>query len=135
MTDTLNNEDFLSFTTEIVSAHVAHNAVTPTELPELIRNVYNTLSSLGGNNVVEKEATKPVPAVPVKKSVTPDYVICLEDGKKLKTLKRHLMSAYGMTLQEYKLRWNLPDDYPCVAPNYAVRRSTLAKKIGLGRKK
>jgi len=135
MTSDLNNEDLLSFTTEIVAAHVEHNTVAAKELPALIRDVYAALASLNGQTAAAPAEEKPVPAVSVKKSVTPDYLICLEDGKKLKVLKRHLMTTYNMTVEEYKARWGLPDDYPVVAPNYANRRSELAKKIGLGRKK
>ena len=121
----------LAFTAQIVSAHVANNAVQASALPELIQQVYTALTSLGGASVV---AEKPQPAVPVKKSVFPDYIICLEDGKKLKMLKRHLMTSYGMSAEDYRQRWNLPSDYPMVAPNYAQHRSSLAKSIGLGRK-
>ncbi len=121
----------LAFTAQIVSAHVANNAVQASALPELIQQVYTALSSLGGSTVA---AEKPQPAVPVKKSVFPDYIICLEDGKKLKMLKRHLMTSYGMSAEDYRQRWNLPSDYPMVAPNYAQHRSSLAKSIGLGRK-
>lgn len=121
----------LAFTAQIVSAHVANNAVQASALPELIQQVYSALNSLGGSTVA---AEKPQPAVPVKKSVFPDYIICLEDGKKLKMLKRHLMTSYGMSAEDYRQRWNLPSDYPMVAPNYAQHRSSLAKSIGLGRK-
>ena len=121
----------LAFTAQIVSAHVANNAVQASALPDLIQQVYSALNSLGGSTVV---AEKPQPAVPVKKSVFPDYIICLEDGKKLKMLKRHLMTSYGMSAEDYRQRWNLPSDYPMVAPNYAQHRSSLAKSIGLGRK-
>ena len=121
----------LAFTAQIVSAHVANNAVQASALPELIQQVYSALNSLGGSTVV---AEKPQPAVPVKKSVFPDYIICLEDGKKLKMLKRHLMTSYGMSAEDYRQRWNLPSDYPMVAPNYAQHRSSLAKSLGLGRK-
>ncbi|GBQ58046.1 Ros/MucR family transcriptional regulator [Komagataeibacter swingsii DSM 16373] len=100
-------------------------------LPDLIRNVYHALSA-AGRPVNEPE--KPQPAVPIKRSVFPDYIICLEDGKKLKMLKRHLHSAYGMTPEQYRERWGLPAEYPMVAPNYAERRSSLAREIGLGRK-
>ena len=121
----------LAYTAQIVSAHVANNAVQASALPELIQQVYTALNSLGGSTVA---AEKPQPAVPVKKSVFPDYIICLEDGKKLKMLKRHLMTSYGMSAEDYRQRWNLPSDYPMVAPNYAQHRSSLAKSIGLGRK-
>lgn len=132
MPDTKESNELLVLATEIVSSHVANNAVPVEELPNLIRQVYATLSSVcrGG----EAPAERPQPAVPVKKSVTPDYIICLEDGRKLKMLKRHLKTAYNMTPEDYRDRWGLPADYPMVAPNYARQRSTLAKKIGLGTK-
>ncbi len=131
MSERSNTNDLLSLTTEIVSAHVANNSVAVNDLPHLIQEVYRTLSSVGNVPVVPE---RPQPAVPVKKSVTPDYIICLEDGKKLKMLKRHLKTAYNMSPEEYRDRWGLPADYPMVAPNYAQHRSTLAKKIGLGTK-
>jgi Predicted transcriptional regulator len=122
----------LALTSEIVSAHVANNTVAATDLPDLIRNVYGALS--GSHEVAEPEPVRPDPAVPIKKSITPDFLICLEDGKKLKMLKRHLSTAYDMTPDEYRERWGLPSDYPMVAPNYAKQRSALAKEIGLGTK-
>jgi predicted transcriptional regulator len=121
--------DLLTMTAGIVAAHVSSNSLPVAELPQLIAEVYRTLSSLGTEAV---EPDRPQPAVPVKKSVTPDYLVCLEDGKKLKMLKRHLKTAFDMTPDEYRERWNLPADYPMVAPNYADHRSALAKKIGLG---
>ncbi len=132
MSESFSNEDLLAFTTEIVSSHVANNATTAVELPKLIQDVYRALANV---NVEQSEPERLQPAVPVKKSVFPDYIVCLEDGKKLKMLKRHLKTAYNMTPDEYRTRWNLPADYPMVAPNYAERRSGLAKKIGLGIKK
>jgi predicted transcriptional regulator len=120
----------LSLTTEIVAAHVSNNTVTISDLPALIEQVYRTLSNVGVEPVPQSE--KPQPAVPIKKSVTPDYIVCLEDGKKLKMLKRHLKTAYDMSPEEYRDRWGLPADYPMVAPNYAKQRSRLAKQIGLG---
>jgi predicted transcriptional regulator len=131
MTDQLNQNDLLALTTEIVAAHVSNNSTPVSDLPQLIQEVYRTLSSVG---TVPVALERPQPAVPVKKSVTPDYIICLEDGKKLKMLKRHLKTAYNMTPEEYRDRWGLPADYPMVAPNYAQHRSSLAKKIGLGTK-
>ena len=120
----------LSLTTEIVAAHVSNNTVSIADLPQLLEQVYKTLANTG---TVEPPAVeRPQPAAPIKKSVTPDYIICLEDGKKLKMLKRHLKTAYNMTPDEYRERWQLPSDYPMVAPNYARQRSTLAKEIGLG---
>ncbi len=120
----------LSLTTEIVAAHVSNNTVSLTDLPTLIEQVYKSLANVGTEPVVAEE--RPQPAVPIKKSVTPDYIVCLEDGKKLKMLKRHLKTAYNMTPEEYRDRWGLPADYPMVAPNYARQRSSLAKQIGLG---
>ena len=122
--------EILSLTTSIVAAHVSNHSVPVSDLPQLIRDVYQTLSSVGGS--AEREAERPTPAVPVKKSVTPDHIVCLEDGKKLKMLKRHLKTAYNMTPEEYRERWGLAPDYPMVAPNYAKQRSKLAKQIGLG---
>ncbi len=122
--------ELLRLTSTIVGAHVANNAITATDIPGLIATVHETLATLG----TEKAAAKPEPAVPIKQSVKPDYIICLEDGKKLKMLKRHLTTAYSMTPDDYRKRWGLPPDYPMVAPNYAATRSALAKKIGLGRK-
>lgn len=123
--------DLLSLTSEIVSAQAASGTITSQEIPVLIEKVYKTLSSLKGGSGYALE--RPQPAVPIKKSVTDDYIICLEDGKSLKMLKRHLKSAYNMTPEEYRERWNLPADYPMVAPNYAKKRSALAKDIGLGK--
>lgn len=123
--------DVLGLTAQIVSAHVSNNSVTPDALPVLIQDVYKTLAG------VSKEPAQPEhpqPAVPIKKSVFPDHIVCLEDGKHLKMLKRHLKTAYDMTPDQYRERWGLPSDYPMVAPNYASHRSSLAKKIGLGTK-
>ncbi len=131
MTEKTGDRDVLALTAQIVSAHVGNNAVAATALPELISSVFHALSQVGDGTA---KAPRPEPAVPIKKSVFPDYLVCLEDGKKLKMLKRHLMTSYGMTAEEYRARWDLPENYPMVAPNYAQRRSTLAKAIGLGRK-
>ena len=130
MTDQLNQNDLLALTTEIVAAHVANNNTPVSDLPQLIQEVYRTLASVG---TVPVALERPQPAVPIKKSVTPDYIICLEDGKKLKMLKRYLRSRYDLTPEEYRAKWGLPADYPMVAPNYAAQRSEFAKKIGLGR--
>lgn len=130
MTEKISQSELLSLTTEIVASHVSNNTVAVSDLPKLIELVYSTLAKQSGEPEPEKE--KPVPAVPIRKSVTPDYIICLEDGKKLKMLKRHLKTHYNMTPEEYRRKWGLPDDYPMVAPNYAAQRSSLAKKIGLG---
>ena len=127
-----NSKELLELTTEIVAAHVSNNTVALADLPELIQQIYRTLSTVGTNGSAAPD--RPQPAVPIRKSVTPDYIICLEDGKKLKMLKRHLKTAYNMTPEEYRERWSLPPDYPMVAPNYAEQRSSLAKKIGLGTK-
>ncbi len=132
MSSDREDKDLLQLTSSIVAAHVAHNTVAVQDLPGLIREVYQTLANVG--TVQVKEPERPAPAVPVKKSVTPDYIICLEDGKKLKMLKRHLKTAYDMSPEEYRDRWGLPADYPMVAPNYAKQRSKLAKQIGLGTK-
>lgn len=131
MSERSNNGDLLTLTTQIVSAHVANNTVPVSDLPQLIQEVFRTLTSVG---TVPAVPERPQPAVAVKKSVTPDYIICLEDGKKLKMLKRHLRTTYNMTPDEYRSKWGLPPDYPMVAPNYAAQRSDFAKKIGLGRK-
>ncbi|MDF1585364.1 MucR family transcriptional regulator [Geminicoccaceae bacterium 1502E] len=133
MTDKISQNELLSLTTEIVASHVSNNTVAVADLPQLIKLVYASLSTQGQEEQKE-QPEKPVPAVPVKKSVMPDYIICLEDGKKLKMLKRHLKTRYDMSPDEYRKRWGLPDDYPMVAPSYAQQRSTLAKKIGLGTK-
>ena len=119
----------IEMTTEIVSAYVGNNPVQGTELPSLIRNVHESLSKLQANG---NDTTELRPAVPVRKSVTDDYLICLEDGKKFKSLKRHLRSKYDLSPEEYRERWGLPYDYPMVAPSYARQRSQLAKKMGLG---
>ncbi|MEQ9329404.1 MAG: MucR family transcriptional regulator [Rhodospirillales bacterium] len=133
MTDENNNaSELLSLTTDIVSAHVSNNTVAVNDLPTLIQEVFKTLSNVG--SVAPPAPERPQPAVPIKKSITPDFIICLEDGKQLKMLKRHLKTAYDMTPEEYRERWGLPADYPMVAPNYAAHRSNLAKKIGLGTK-
>jgi predicted transcriptional regulator len=133
MSDKISQNELLSLTTEIVASHVSNNTVAVGDIPQLIKLIYSTLSNQGvEEEVVEPE--KPTPAVPVKKSVMNDYIVCLEDGKKLKMLKRHLKTRYNMTPDEYRRRWGLPDDYPMVAPAYAQQRSSLAKKIGLGTK-
>jgi predicted transcriptional regulator len=124
-------QDVLSLTAEIVAAHVSNNTVPLGDLPALIQQVFQTLANIGTGT---QEQPRPEPAVPVKKSVLPDYIICLEDGKKLKMLKRHLKTAYNMTPEKYRERWGLPSDYPMVAPNYAKQRSQLARELGLGTK-
>jgi predicted transcriptional regulator len=126
------HSDLLNLTTEIVSAHLANNTVNATEIPSVIEKVYKTLATIQTDSygVVNNQT----PAVPIKKSIQPDYIVCLEDGKKLKMLKRHLKTAYNMTPEEYREKWGLPSDYPMVAPNYAKQRSKLAKDIGLGKR-
>jgi predicted transcriptional regulator len=131
MAEPAKPQDVLSLTAEIVAAHVSNNTVQLADLPALIQQVFQTLSAIGTG---EEQAPRPEPAVPVKKSVMPDYIVCLEDGKKLKMLKRHLKTAYNMTPEKYRERWGLPSDYPMVAPNYAKQRSQLARELGLGTK-
>ena len=130
MTDQAKPSELLALTTNIVAAHVSNNSVAVPDLPRLIREVHDTLASVSGAGGREPE--RPTPAVAIKKSVTPDFIVCLEDGKKLKMLKRHLKTAYNLTPEQYRERWGLPADYPMVAPNYAKQRSKLAKQIGLG---
>lgn len=125
------NEMLITLTSDIVAAHVSNNSVAVGEVPALISNVYGALAGLGAAPEVEEKL--PEPAVSIRASVKPDYIICLEDGKKLKMLKRHLMTHYNMTPDQYRARWNLPADYPMVAPSYAEKRRDLAKQIGLGR--
>ncbi len=131
MTDATKAEDILALTAKIVAAHVSNNTVPLTDLPGLIHQVHQALSGVGGSSTM---TARPQPAVPVKKSVMPDYIVCLEDGKKLKMLKRHLKTAYNLTPEQYRERWELPADYPMVAPNYAKQRSQLARDLGLGTK-
>lgn len=125
-------EALLALTAKIVSAHLSNNSLEPSRVSDFITGVYQSLRSLG--EPAPEPAPAPVPAVPVKKSVFPDYLVCLEDGKKLKMLKRHLANAYDLTPAQYRAKWGLPSDYPMVAPSYAERRSALAKSIGLGRR-
>ncbi|QEN85563.1 transcriptional regulator [Labrys sp. KNU-23] len=121
----------VDLTVDIVSAYVANNQVSSSSLSELIRSVHGRLSDLNTGKPVET-AVAATPAVPIKKSITPDFIICLEDGRKFKSLSRHLRSAYDMTPEQYREKWNLPADYPMVAPNYSAHRSRLAKELGLG---
>lgn len=132
-TQTEIDETLVTLTADIVAAHVSNNSVAVSDLPLLIQNVHGALSGLNGK-VAEPEV-KLEPAVSVRASIKPDYIVCLEDGKKLKMLKRHLMTHYQMTPEQYRAKWNLPADYPMVAPNYAEQRRNLAKKIGLGTKR
>lgn len=128
-----SGESLITLTADIVAAHVSNNSVAVNDLPQLIQNVHGALSALG-TKPVEPEA-KLEPKVPIRSSVKPDYLVCLEDGKKLKMLKRHLMTHYNMTPDQYRSKWGLAADYPMVAPNYAEQRRTLAKSIGLGTKR
>jgi predicted transcriptional regulator len=128
--DQKSDDDIIKQVTQIVSAYVSKNDVAAADLPALIKSVHATLGGIGGET--GPLPSKP-PAVPVKKSVTPDFIICLEDGKKLKMLKRYLRARYGLTPDAYRAKWNLPADYPMTAPNYAAKRSEFAKQIGLGK--
>lgn len=126
------DETIITLTADIVAAHVSNNSVAVSDMPNLIKNVHAALSGLDGGAPVPE--VKLEPAVSIRASVKPDYIVCLDDGKKLKMLKRHLMTHYGITPNEYRAKWGLPADYPMVAPNYAEQRRTLAVKIGLGRR-
>lgn len=128
---TTQNSELVSLTADIVAAHVSNNSVAISDLSILISNVHAALSGLGATPVVE---SKPEPAVSIRSSVKPDYIVCLEDGKKLKMLRRHLMTHYNMTPDDYRAKWGLSPDYPMVAPSYAEKRRVLAKEIGLGTK-
>lgn len=128
-----NDETLITLTADIVSAHVSNNSVAVSDLSQLIQNVHNALSSLGAK--VEEAPVRQEPKVSIRSSVKPDYIVCLEDGKKLKMLKRHLMTHYQMTPDEYRQKWGLNSDYPMVAPNYAEQRRSLAVRIGLGTKR
>lgn len=128
----IGDEELLRMTADVVAAYVSNNSLPTQQLGEVISAVYASLRSLDGQQI-EIKAEPLKPAVPIRKSITPDYLVCLEDGKKLKMLKRHLRSTYGMTPDDYRAKWGLPADYPMVAPNYAEQRSAFAKKIGLGR--
>ena len=131
-TPKMAEEELLRMTADVVAAYVSNNTLPTTQLAEVINAVYHSLKGLEGPTP-EPVPEPAKPAVPIRKSITPDYLICLEDGKKLKMLKRHLRSTYNMTPDEYRARWGLAPDYPMVAPNYAEQRSAFAKKIGLGR--
>jgi predicted transcriptional regulator len=126
-----DSNEIIAWTADIVASHVQNNSVAISDLPQLIKTVHDSLAGLTGDSPAEK----PQPAVSVRRSVTPDHIVCLEDGRKLKMLKRHLATAYGMTPEDYREKWGLPSDYPMVAPNYAKQRSSLAKKIGLGKRR
>jgi predicted transcriptional regulator len=134
MADTEVSEDvLLTLTADIVAAHVSNNSVAVSDIPGLIENIHRALSGISASAAAVEE--KPEPKVPIRSSVKPDYIVCLEDGKKLKMLKRHLMTHFNMTPDEYRKKWGLSADYPMVAPNYAEKRRQLAKSIGLGTKK
>ena len=133
MDEKSERQELLSLTTEIVSSFAGNNAVAVSDLPAIISSVFEALRK-AGTDEVEKKAEAPTPAVAVKKSIGRDFIVCLEDGKKLKMLKRHLKTRYDMSPEEYRRRWGLPADYPMVAPAYAEQRSALARQIGLGRK-
>ncbi len=130
MSEEISRESLLELTSDVVASYVSNNQVAPDDITPLINQVFKALSNAGVDSLSIED--RPQPAVPIKRSVTPDYLICLEDGKKLKMLKRHLKTAYNMTPDQYRERWGLPADYPMVAPNYAEKRSKLAKDIGLG---
>ena len=132
MDESTSHNEIMTLTTEIVAAHVANNSVAVADLPDLIQQVYRSLTNAGDASAAEPP--RPQPPVSIGRSVRPDYIVCLEDGKKLKMLKRHLRTAFNMTPAEYRERWELPSDYPMVAPNYAEQRSKLAKQIGLGKR-
>ncbi len=126
--------DLLRMTTQIASSYVSHNEIPGSQIPDVIQSTYTTLSAQqAGRGEAAQDQKKP--AVSIRRSITPDYIVCLEDGKKLKMLKRHLRTTYSLSPEEYRAKWGLPADYPMVAPNYAAQRSAFAKKIGLGRKR
>jgi predicted transcriptional regulator len=127
------DQDKLRWSADIVASYVAQNTVSTAAIPDLIRSVYDALSNLGQAQPAPRQAEKQKPAVPISKSINDDYIVCLEDGKRLKMLKRYLRSRYDLSPEEYRRKWNLPPDYPMVAPAYAARRSDFAKQIGLGR--
>lgn len=130
--DNLSRDELLRMTTRVVSAYIGNNPIPETQISEVIKSVYGSLEGLGGG--AASVQTKQKPAVPVKRSITPDHIICLEDGKKLKMLKRYLRTAYNLTPEEYRAKWGLSANYPMVAPNYAKQRSAFAKEIGLGKR-
>jgi predicted transcriptional regulator len=134
MSDTTSPTQFIALTADIVSAYVSNNTVSASDIPNLINQVHLALLRVsGGQNETQPEPLKP--AISVKKSITPEYIVCLEDGKKFKSLKRHLRTQYNMTPEQYREKWQLPTDYPMVAPNYAAARSQLAKQMGLGQQR
>jgi len=134
VTDNLPHNDVLQMTTQVVAAYVGHNSVGEAQISDVIKSVYASLAGLNGHSELTAKA-KQKPAIAIKKSITADYLICLEDGKKLKMLKRHLRTAFGLSPEDYRAKWGLGSDYPMVAPNYAKQRSAFAKKIGLGKRR
>jgi predicted transcriptional regulator len=133
-------DDFVHLAAEIAAAYVANNSIAPAEIPALLRSIHASLREIGGAAPAEREepveaAAPPKPAVPIDKTVSPDHIVCLEDGQSFRSLKRHLGTAHNMTPQQYREKWGLPADYPMVAPNYAEARSEMAKKIGLGQRR
>ncbi len=134
MSDNIAASNYIELAADIVSAYVSNNSVPSSDLPTLINEVHTALLRVGGGTV-EVPVEAPKPAIPVKKSVTPDYIVCLEDGKKFKSLKRHLRTQYDLSPEKYREKWGLPADYPMVAPNYAKARSELAKEMGLGQQR
>jgi predicted transcriptional regulator len=134
MSESTGNGNYIELTAEIVSAYLSHNTVPAGDIPSLINQVHAALTHVSGNS--GEAPVEPLkPAISVKKSITPEYIVCLEDGKKFKSLKRHLRTQYNMTPEQYRDKWNLPVDYPMVAPNYAAARSQLAKQMGLGQQR
>ena len=131
--DKVSRDDVLRMAVDVVAAYVSNNQVQAGQIPEVIHSVFNSMNALEGH-AAERAGEPQTPATSIRKSVTPDYIVCLEDGKKLKMLKRHLRTTYDMTPEQYRAKWNLPADYPMVSPNYAKQRSEFAKQIGLGRK-
>ena len=134
MVDATGNANFIGLTAEIVSAYVSNNPVASADIPALINQIHSALLRVSSGQA-ESPSEPPKPAVPVKRSINPDYIVCLEDGKKFKSLKRHLRTQYSMTPEQYREKWGLPADYPMVAPNYAAARSQLAKQMGLGQQR
>jgi predicted transcriptional regulator len=134
MNENSTSPNYIELAADIVSAYVTRNSVSAGELPALIGSVHQALTKIGSART-EEIAEALTPAISIKKSITPDYIVCLEDGKKFKSLKRHLRTAYGLTPDQYRVRWGLPHDYPMVAPNYAAARSQLAKSMGLGQQR
>lgn len=132
MAEETNDDTLITLTADIVAAHVSNNSVAVNDLPQLINNIHGALAGLSGRSAPE---AKQEPKVPIRLSIKPDYIVCLEDGKRLKMLKRHLMTHYQMTPDQYRQKWGLNSDYPMVAPNYAEQRRALAKAIGLGTKR